>query len=73
MPMQDCFISSSPSPVGSWNENVIDEACLSDAMSLSGLNSQCGVARGKHPMNTGLRQSLSNSILGDASLPVASH
>jgi hypothetical protein len=64
-------MSSRPSPVGSWKENVIEDACLSDASNLSGLNSQRGTARGSHLTNTGLRYSSSNSILGDANLPVA--
>ena len=66
-------MSSRPSPVGSWKENVIDDACLSDASNLLGLNSQWGVARGSCPMNTRLQHNSSNSILGDASLPVALH
>ena len=50
----------------------MDKACLSEAKSFSGLNNQRGVASGSRLTNTGLWQSSLNSILGDASLPVAS-
>jgi hypothetical protein len=59
--------------VGSWKEKVMEDACLSEARSLSGLKSQHGAVRGRRPMNMGLRQSSSKSIFGDASLPCVSH
>ena len=70
--IRDRFISSSPSPLGSWKANVTEEACLSEARSFSGLNSHRGAARGSRPTKTGLQQSSSNNIFGDASLPEAS-
>jgi hypothetical protein len=72
IPTWERFISSRPSPVGSWKEKVIDEASLSDARSLSGLNSHRGAASGRHPTNTGLQHSSSNSIFGEVSLPFMS-
>jgi hypothetical protein len=54
IPTQECFMSSNPLPVGSWNEKVIDEACLLKASSLSGLNSHWGAAKGSHLMKMGL-------------------
>ena len=66
-------MSFNPSPVGSWNEKVMDDACLLEAKRFSGLKSHRGVARGSHPTNTGLQQSSLKSILGDASLPIALH
>ena len=65
-------MSSNPSPVGSWKEKVIDEACLSEAGSFSGLNNQRGAASGRCLMNTGFWHSSLNSIFRDASLPFIS-
>ena len=65
-------MSSRPSPVGSWKEKVIDEACLSDDRSFSGLKSQRGAASGRRLTNTGFRHSSSKSIFGDANLPFMS-
>ena len=73
IPTQDLFISSRPSPFGLWKEKVIEDACLSEARSLSGLNSHCGVANGRRPTNMGFQHSSSKSIFGDASLPLASY
>ena len=50
----------------------MDEACLSEAKSLSRLNGQHGAVSGRHPINTSLQHSSSNSIFGDASLPFMS-
>lgn len=72
IPTWEHFINSSPSPVGSWKEKVMEEACLSEARSLSGLNSHRGAARERWPTNTGLQQSSSKSIFRDASLPFIS-
>ena len=72
IPTRERFINLRPSSVGSWKVNVMDEACLSEARSFSGLKSQRGAASGRRPTNTGLQHSSSKSTLGDASLPVAS-
>ena len=47
----------------------MEEACLLEARSFSGLNSHRGAASGKRPTKTGFQQSSSNNILGDASFP----
>ena len=72
IPTLECFMSSRPSPVGSWKAKVIEEACLSEVRSLSRLNSQQGAAKGRRLTNTRLWHSSSKSILEEASLPVAS-
>ena len=72
IPILERFMSSRPSPVRSWNANVTEDACLSEASSFSGLKSHRGAARGSRPTKTGLWHSSSKSIFGDASLPVAS-
>ena len=50
----------------------MEDVDLSEESRRSGLNSQHGAARGRRPTNTGLRHNSSNSILDEASLPVAS-
>ena len=72
IPTRERLINSRPSPVGSWNAKVTDDASFPDSRSFSGLNSHRGAARGRRPTNTGFRHSSSYSILGDARLPRAS-